>query len=789
MRISLNTNQWFDGEGNPLSAGRISVYVHGSDVHKDIFTLDGDGTYTQATNPLILDDAGRAPTVWFDASTVDVKVEAYNGVPGSYDQVDTYQDGFDFPDAKNDTVAYGISGLQAINPEVGTVTVVGFNSSSDCGPRSFVWDPSCTASEDGCTIVSSDVDPDGRWILVSDERYMPSSWFGIVPGSDESNVAALLTYQDTVGQWNIRMPPVPRFKAGDYTVSSGSFSTTKVLAFDPGAKFTGASFTCPAAEITHNVSYVADFEFTGKTSEAHSSWFRTADGFWHCDARYMYIDSSDYMTDHSLTYNATLSKCNLYAQAQIPTVYSNGACIRLENVVVEGKPFRMASDYVVLTGTEYGDRIFTGSASSWDPGLVSAGHRQQFASQPDINSFASARLWYETMKERRDRAPLITTDTLDFEDRQMGGTVDMGTFAVLRNVRTDSVRVSAQYCTLENVKADVYVDSTNSNTNLLVNDSEVQLYSWDGLVNLGGNRSNVSIMGNTGIDPTDCAITWNGGNFQGKIWISDANAENYAKANLVSFNQVNITQQWPWRLNRLAMRSCFGGVKVDLLPYESGGDYFYNVALIDNIFAGSTRFWFTMYGSDAHPHTEIAGHAKFEVCTITGNQWRGTDPHPIKMLRWHPYGFNQYIANDPGSWEYTDNVGNCPLVIPPSMANEAGLWAAAETGPNSYKCHMCVNPQYMFVPYFHMVGGAIDYMRECRSNTGMVRMGEWIGGFPSVNSNYNFYTFGMLKMGQATPGDMTDEDLNNMFIVYIGVSIGAAPIADLSTGRTVWPEW
>lgn len=784
MKISLCSNQWFDGEGKPLSAGRISVYVHGSDVYRDIFTLDGDGTYTQVSNPLILDDAGRAPTVWFDASTVDVKVEAYNGVPGSYDQVDTYQDGFDFPDAKNDTVAYGISGLQAINPEVGTVTVVGFNSSSDCGPRSFVWDPSCTASEDGCTIVSSDVDPDGRWILVSDERYMPSSWFGIVPGSDESNVAALLTYQETVGQWSIQMPPVPRFKSGDYTISTGTFSTSKVLAFDPGAKFTGASFTCPAAEITHNVSYVADFEFTGKTSVAHSSWFRTAGGFWHCDARYMYIDSSDYMTDYSLTYNATLSKCNLYAQAQIPTVYSNGACIRLENVVVEGRPFRMASDYVVLTGTEYGDRIFTGAASSWDPGLVSAGHRQQFSSQPDINSFASARLWYETMKERRDRAPLITTDTLDFEDRHMSGTVDMGTFAVLRNVRTDSVRVSAQNATLENVKADLYVDSA-STSSVLINDSEITIYSWDGLVNLGGNRSNLVIAGNTGIDPADCAITWNGGNFQGKIWMSDAHADTYAKAKLVSFNQVNITQQWQWRLNNLAMRSCFGGVKVDLLPYVSGSDYLYDITLIDNIFAGSTRFWLTMFGSDSNPHSEIAGHAKFGNFVITGNQFRGSDQHPIKMLRWHPWWFTQYIADDPGDWEYTGNTGNCPLLKPEAIVNGAGVWGASETGPDGLYCYMNVTPIYMFCPRLHYVGGAIDYMYASEKAGQRVRLGVQEESVPSFSNCLN--AIGVIKMGQAMPGDLTDEDLNNAFIVYYGVAYGA-PIGAKTQGHTFWPE-
>ena len=186
------------------------------------------------------------------------------------------------------------------------------------------------------------------------------------------------------------------------------------------------------------------------------------------------------------------------------------------------------------------------------------------------------------------------------------------------------------------MKADLYVDS-DSTSSVLINDSEITLYSWDGLVNLGGNRSNLTIAGNTGIDPTDCAITWNGGKIQGKIWMSDAHADTYAKGQLVSLNGVSITQQWQWRLNRLSMRSCFGGAKVDLLPYVSGSDYVYELSLVDNIFTESSRFWFTMYGTAQSPHTEIAGKVKAGVVNITRNIFLGSDEHPLKMLRWHPF--------------------------------------------------------------------------------------------------------------------------------------------------------
>lgn len=780
MYIKLSANQFFDDQGFPLVAGRVSVFYYNSDTLANIYSLEND-EYVAMVNPVTLTDEGRTPSIWFEATRVTVRVEKYNNLEDSYELVCTYTDGFEIPDAKNDTIVTGMSGLATANPELGTVSVVGYNNSADCGQRVFVWDPSCTVEEDGGAIVASSVEDTGRWILCSDLREMPSSFYGIKPG-DEANISAFISYPESVGQWGIKLPPVPRFQAGTYT-TPGTLSTPKTLSFDPGAKFTNAKIVCRNAEVSNVNDYIADFQFTGNGVEAHSGWFRTVEGFWHCNAGTYFIDSTNYFASFALTSSASISNATIIGDSQIATTYSNQSYITLTNVNVIGRVFRMGSDFVLLQGSGWGDRIFTGAASAWDPGRIQDGHHVQFANVPLLADFESADKWYAVMHERKERVGITMSDEVDFENRSVSSQISLGSFTTLKNVGVGSVFVTGSSCVLYNVKTTLNVDSDGCA--IQANDSDIVIsQASDGITFLGGNESNIQIAGAVGLDPTDCAITMNGGHFKGIIHISDANADTYAAANLVSFNNVTIDQMFVWRVNKLSMRGCFGPVKVDLLPHKSGNDYVYSLDLMDNIFAGDTRFWFTMYGTNASPHTEIAGHVKFANVRISGNQFRGSG-FPVKMLRKHPFSFTQFVADDVGDWEYTDNVGNCPKVRPDMVVNGSGVWGSSQTGPDSYPFYMRTTADYIWCPYFHYVDGAIDYMRDGNKE---VTMGEWIGGFPAMNSSYNFFVLGGLKKGQNDPADYWDEDGNNMFIVYTGFSAGA-PMSDLATGRLMWPVY
>lgn len=295
MKISLSTNQYFDDVGFPLASGRVSVYLHDSDTLATLYTLEGE-TYTEAENPFLCAEDGRVPTMYFDASVVDVQLEKPNG-DGTYELIDTFQDGFAVDRGTSDTAVSGIDSLKQVSPSVGTVTVTGYNSEVVAPPRTYVWDPSCTLTPDDGIIVVSDTTETGRWILVWDDEKLPCTVYGIVAGR-ESNIAAFLTFPEVVGQWNIRTPRICRFLGGNYT-SSTTYSTTKKLYFDSNAKFTNATFNCSSARVEPgNSSYIANMQFSDPMTVANLSWFRTRTAFRDCGANMVNIDA-DYTTDNA----------------------------------------------------------------------------------------------------------------------------------------------------------------------------------------------------------------------------------------------------------------------------------------------------------------------------------------------------------------------------------------------------------------------------------------------------------------------------------------------------------
>ena len=196
MKIALSTNQFFDDEGRPLVNGRVSVHLHASDVLVDVYTLSGHG-YVQAENPFITADDGRIPSLFFDATVVDVWVEKQVG-DGIFELLDTYQDGFEMPSVKNDTVVYGVSALQDVNPSVGAVSVVGYDDDVDAPQRTYIWVPDCSEPADSGVVVDSNSGQSGRWVLLWECDTLPSSVYGIVPGTNEANIAEHIRLYNTL---------------------------------------------------------------------------------------------------------------------------------------------------------------------------------------------------------------------------------------------------------------------------------------------------------------------------------------------------------------------------------------------------------------------------------------------------------------------------------------------------------------------------------------------------------------------------------------------------------------
>lgn len=464
MKISLSTKQFFDLEGKPLSAGRVSVFVHDSNVAVPLYVYEGSA-YVPAQNPYILDDAGRCPGLWFEAASVDVKVEKYNGVPGSYSQVAEFTDGFTMPDVRNDTIVYGISGLEQANTALGSVTVVGFNGPADCGPRSYVWDALASEQEDGCAIVrSQDVPGDGRWILVASGKYMPSEYYGIVPGSSEANISAFLSYPEHVGQWGISLPPVPLFAPGTYT-SQGGFSSNKVVSFQKGAKFTDADFYLPGAEVEPGSDYVAEFFFSSPQASAHSSWFRTPAGFLSCDATTLFIDSDNYFVDSKLYLPVTVERATIIGTKRMAITYATGAYIKLSRCNLAATEILSPSqDYVKFASCGWQDEIWNSTTPShFDFGRISNGNHIEFLGvamcNRDISQFSST-MTYFRMREAELALGESTNTILDMQGRSLS-TFNSQYFSKLMNCRvTGNVTLTSAPSgfVMENVEVEGQID-------------------------------------------------------------------------------------------------------------------------------------------------------------------------------------------------------------------------------------------------------------------------------------------------------------------------------------------
>ena len=422
MKISLCENQFFDDSGKPLSGGRISIFRHDSDTLAEIFTIDGD-IYREAENPVITSADGRIPTLFFDAAIVDVRVEKSNG-DGSFEPLDTFQQGFDYPTAKNDTIVNGMDGLKKADTNLGIVCVYGYDETTLAPARHYVWDDSCTNQPDDGVIVMSENTETGRWVLLWDDEKLPCSIYGITPGN-EANISAFLGYPDFVGKWRIRTPRIPRFLSGNY-YSDTTFTTPKSIYFDDGASFANANFVCYSAMVPANSGFVANFTFTGKNVSAHSSWFREAGKFFACGALDLFIDSENFFAGTTVSSVVTVKGANVYGNGRIALEY-NGGHLHFDGCNFQAKGIISPSlDVVRFTNHRWNQSIFIGTnPERYDFGKVADGHRIEFGfasgNEIDLQDFPVSEI-YVKAREAYERSK--TSDSIDYSLDMEGRMLD-----------------------------------------------------------------------------------------------------------------------------------------------------------------------------------------------------------------------------------------------------------------------------------------------------------------------------------------------------------------------------
>ena len=188
---------------------------------------------------------------------------------------------------------------------------------------------------------------------------MPSTCYGVYPGS-EANVNALLTYVDVVGTASIKTAPGVYFVRGDYKASSVALATAKKLLIDNDSSFTRASISSSSdikvigGETNH---FITDL-YGVKT--AHSSWYKSLQGFLDSGANELIFDKSNNFTQAPvMTKNTTLhnvhlvNNTNMYAEMGF-----NNFTLTLDRCTVDDHLFYPSTSRIYFQNMLVTDRYF-----------------------------------------------------------------------------------------------------------------------------------------------------------------------------------------------------------------------------------------------------------------------------------------------------------------------------------------------------------------------------------------------------------------------------------------------
>ena len=359
-----------DNNRQIIPGAKIEVFDPVSNTPVDVYVYDGSNElYTIAPNPVYLNGESRPEHTYFCDRLVLCRLYKYIGNfsdPRVDDDTNNWlfirewNGAYTEDTVKNDTIIYGIESLTTANTGLGSVTVVGYYNDHDCEARTYYWDANCTQTPDNGYIVKSNDKDTGRWILKFDGEYLPSTYYGVYPCS-EANINALLTYVDTVGTASIKTAPGVYFVRGDYKASSVALTTSKKLLIDNESSFTRASITSSTdikvigGETRH---FITDL-YGVKT--AHSSWYKTLQGFLDSGAKELIFDQNVNVTQAPvLTKNTTLHNVHLVNNTNMYAGWMgfNNFMLTLDRCTVDDHLFYPSTSRIFFQNMLVTDRYF-----------------------------------------------------------------------------------------------------------------------------------------------------------------------------------------------------------------------------------------------------------------------------------------------------------------------------------------------------------------------------------------------------------------------------------------------
>lgn len=681
-----------DNNGKIIPGAKIEVFDPVSNNHIDIYTYDGSNEqYTVAENPIYLDVYSRPEHTYFAEKLVLCRLYKYRGHlsdPRIDDDTENWlfvrewNGAFHQDTVKNDTIVFGLTALQEVNTDLGSVTVVGYWNNNDCEARNYVWDATCTQTPDNGYIVKNNEKDVGRWILKFDGEYLPSTYYGVYPGR-EANINALLTYVETAGTFNMKTAPGIYFVPGDYNASTVALSTNKKLMIDSSSTFTRESITANDINVVggYLTHPICDFYFTESTNNknitvAHSSWYKSVYKFLNSGATKLVFDINNNFTDLTLTSNIVLESKVLEGNNRIDINY-NGHYITLSKCSILGERWLDASkDYLQFRYMNITDRWFTtGTIDNFDVGTIANGNHVQASTmlidRLELSNFDDAARWLKWVIANG-------STEIDLEGRKVAK-INYNQITKLSNAQFDELYYTERTGSLEMINC--YGQIYNMQVHYLtLRDSTIYFESqptstMGTAISCYDSNVNGSKYGGFNDTWTDSTTSFYAYNCTVTVGFDYTNNNNTAAQTAFLefkkciFNQANN----PIYVKKLDMEDCvLTNQNIKIYPYQTTGidsatHYYFNATFINNVVNSTYPLSFTKYEDDN------CFNIFFKI-TLVGNNFINQG---IECRYWqNRLGNNAaerfiarvlWSADVPGMettehhvYKYYGNIGNCP---------------------------------------------------------------------------------------------------------------------------------
>lgn len=685
--IVTQEDLFLDDQKKPVISGKIEFVDPGTNNLINVYTYEeetiGSFVYVIAENPIYTDIHGRPEHTYFTTQLTLCKLYKYIGNfsdplvdddTNNWELIRQWYANMSNEDEKQETTVTTINDLRNTDPSVQKVTVTGYRTAYDCEARTYIWDDNATDPQDGGYIIGSNLTSRGRWILLFDGEYIPSSYYGVYPGN-ETNMNALLEYPANVGSNRWPTAPGIYFINGVYTVG-GLLTTGKRIQVDRQTSFSNrSSITCKSLDVIggKGTYIIGDFIFSDPNQVAHSSWFKTITGWVNSNANTLVFDKYNPSLQQTITGELLIQNKRIIADKPIYFYCNRNSWVTIDNCIIENDySFAYTNNtYIYFKNMEYKDTWFSDSTENrvdvsnsnynnmfTNDGTALTDHHKHVLLDSTVpvllKNFKNTGFYYRAALDAK------ATTVFDFEGRKLDvyfGIVNgnysntvftrnfgslSGSMELTNAIFTNCSTMSGQQIglmmngvctyTLDNSSIPIYGNNAAEGSILrIVNNSTVNSYISGWL-----NARTTAIYGENstfGLSIKMKQITGSNVSDETQYAINPG----VSLGNCVYVNGHNIAT------NNITLTSCtLMGNIVELYPCFYNGEPGILTAINDNRIYGTTKFTYTKFEWNYH-ETKMVNMTP-HVWSFMNNRFMGTDPYGLYM----PYV----------SWptmEYTDN--------------------------------------------------------------------------------------------------------------------------------------